>query len=276
MEKNKIEASIHKRKRKSRLKKALWVVGLMALLLTLGLLLQKPEETYKMEAIHLDHAKVVEEQQNRADTLLENLEMEGVPEGILSTLRKNSETRYFAEDYVVDHENISVSTKVSPESTTVPYFLQWDEKWGYEPYGNSTISSAGCGPTCLAMVVSYFTKDETITPSTMAQYSIENDFLTEDGATYCALMETTEDWEITVTPEETNEAVAAEALRAGNPIICNVFPGDFTEVGHFIVLTGYADGMVSVNDPFSYKNSLKLWRFADIQDQIDMMWVYSK
>lgn len=276
MEKNRIGTFIHKRKRKSQMKKVIWVVVPVVLFLILGLLLQKPEDAYKMEVVHLDHAKVEEEKQNRTDALLENLEAEGAPEGILSTLRKNSETRYFAEDYIDDHEEVSVSTKISPENTTIPYFLQWDEKWGYEAYGNSTISSAGCGPTCLAMVISYFTKDETITPSSMARYSTENEFLTEDGATYCALMETAGDWDVRVEAKEPDEEIVAEALKAGNPVICNVFPGDFTEVGHFIVLTGYVDGMVAVNDPFSYKNSLKLWRYADIQDQIDMIWVYSK
>lgn len=72
----------------------------------------------------------------------------------------------------------------------------------------------------------------------------------------------------------TEEQVGAE-LAAGHPIICSVGPGDFTQNGHFIVLTGYENGVVKVNDPFSQKNSEATWVFKDIADQIKAMWVYS-
>lgn len=71
------------------------------------------------------------------------------------------------------------------------------------------------------------------------------------------------------------EQVALE-LSQGHPIICSVGPGDFTKIGHFIVLTGYENGNVKVNDPFSIKNSKATWVFANIKDQIKAMWVFSK
>jgi len=47
-----------------------------------------------------------------------------------------------------------------------------------------------------------------------------------------------------------------QALSAGNVVIANVGPSDFTEGGHYIVLTGLDEsGMVVVNDPYSVKNS---------------------
>lgn len=52
----------------------------------------------------------------------------------------------------------------------------------------------------------------------------------------------------------TEEQVGAE-LAAGHPIICSVGPGDFTQNGHFIVLTGYENGVIKVNDPFSQKTA---------------------
>ena len=39
-----------------------------------------------------------------------------------------------------------------------------------------------------------------------------------------------------------DEERMAENLEAGHPIICILGPGDFTDSGHFIVLTGYRDG----------------------------------
>ena len=51
-----------------------------------------------------------------------------------------------------------------------------------------------------------------------------------------------------------------KALNSGNVVICNVGPGDFTQVGHFIVLWGINDdGTLKVNDPYSKVRSEKAW-----------------
>ena len=34
------------------------------------------------------------------------------------------------------------------------------------------------------------------------------------------------------------------------------------------------DGKVKVNDPFSQKNSDKIWKYSKIKDQIKSLWVY--
>ena len=68
----------------------------------------------------------------------------------------------------------------------------------------------------------------------------------------------------------------SKELQEGHPVICIMGPGDFTTGGHFIVLTGYENGNVKVNDPFSIKNSKATWVFANIKDQIKAMWVFSK
>ena len=52
-------------------------------------------------------------------------------------------------------------------------------------------------------------------------------------------------------------------------------PGFFTTAGHFIVLTGYEDGYVTVNDPNSKANSEKKWEFAQIRDQLKNLWAFS-
>ena len=41
-----------------------------------------------------------------------------------------------------------------------------------------------------------------------------------------------------------------------------------------IVLTKYKNGKVKVNDPFSQKNSDKIWKYSKIKDQIKSLWVY--
>jgi hypothetical protein len=53
-------------------------------------------------------------------------------------------------------------------------------------------------------------------------------------------------------------------------------PGDFTSSGHYIVLSGCEDGLIRVNDPNSYQNSVKLWRYEDIESQFRNLWVIRK
>ena len=62
-------------------------------------------------------------------------------------------------------------------------------------------------------------------------------------------------------------------LEVGNPIICVMGPGVFTSTGHFIVMTGYENGKIKINDPNSYANSQKAWDYEDIYDQINNLWV---
>jgi uncharacterized protein YvpB len=66
-----------------------------------------------------------------------------------------------------------------------------------------------------------------------------------------------------------------KALDAGSLIILNVGPGDFTDSGHFLVVTGYTDEGFSINDPNSRKNSEKIWSYDTLKGQIRNLWAMS-
>ena len=61
-------------------------------------------------------------------------------------------------------------------------------------------------------------------------------------------------------------------LDEGHPIVVNVGPGDFTDTGHFMVITGYDDEGFSINDPNSIEKSGKRWLFKNISSQIRAVW----
>lgn len=128
----------------------------------------------------------------------------------------------------------------------------------------------------MAMVAAGLNKDPSITPAKVAAYGTENHYVDEDNNTYWAFMrEAGSNWNLSSYEGVLTEEQVGAELAAGHPIICSVGPGDFTQNGHFIVLTGYENGVVKVNDPFSQKNSEATWVFKDIADQIKAMWVYS-
>jgi ABC-type bacteriocin/lantibiotic exporter with double-glycine peptidase domain len=71
-----------------------------------------------------------------------------------------------------------------------------------------------------------------------------------------------------------DEGVMAAALNAGKPIICSMGPGDFTDNGHFIVLTGYTGDAFTINDPNSPQRSSQVWTFDQLKGQIRNLWAY--
>lgn len=201
----------------------------------------------------------------------------GYPDSVVGLLGKNKETVDFVEDYEAK-KDVPAADNIGESYVEgqIPQLLQWDERWGYASYGTSIVAVSGCGPTCMAMVAAGLNKDPSITPAKVAAYGTENHYVDEDNNTYWAFMrEAGSNWNLSSYEGVLTEEQVGAELAAGHPIICSVGPGDFTQNGHFIVLTGYENGVVKVNDPFSKKNSEASWIFKDIADQIKAMWVYS-
>lgn len=227
---------------------------------------QKPQNAESTEAL-----------QDKLERVRSEAQASGYPEAVIALLDKNAETVDFVEDY---GQQISApAADTIGENITkgeIPQLLQWDKRWGYAPYGTSIVAVSGCGPTCMAMIISGLTGDASVTPAKLADYGTQYHYVDEENNTYWRFMrEVSGNWGISCYEAMLDENQVAKELNAGHPIICSVGPGDFTQNGHFIVLTAYADGEVKVNDPFSKANSDKMWTFADIKGQIKSMWVYS-
>lgn len=159
--------------------------------------------------------------------------------------------------------------------TGVPLFLQTDERWKDTPYGNSTVGISGCGPTCLSMVFTALTQNQSMTPDAVAQFSEQNGYYVDGVGTSWSLMSSgAKKLGLKVKEVPLSEEIIADKLSNGYPIICSVTQGDFTNEGHFIVLTAYDNGIIRVNDPNSEVNSRKSWSYDRLKGQISAMWVY--
>ncbi len=64
-----------------------------------------------------------------------------------------------------------------------------------------------------------------------------------------------------------DEDTFKERLDEGNLIVVNVGPGDFTDNGHFMVITGYDDEGFTINDPNSIIKSNTHWQFERLGSQ---------
>ena len=197
------------------------------------------------------------------------------PQKLIELYERNPETKQFVFEYPLKKDNPPAATLDSINTSSVPLFLQWDQRWGYEQYSGDLLGLTGCGPTCLSMVSVYLTGDTTMTPSSMAKFAESHGYAsTGNGSSWTLFSEGGVKLGFDVTEIPLVEKRIVDNLNVGNPIVAIMGPGDFTTTGHFIVVTGYKDGKIKINDPNSKKNSEKLWDFSKIKGQIRNLWVF--
>lgn len=195
------------------------------------------------------------------------------PASLIALLERNPETADFVLEYPF-RQDWEVDLSEYTNSESVPLFLQWDRRWGYEKYGSDVLGITGCGPTCLAMVGFYLTGDEQFAPNIVAEFSQrEGHYSPGSGSSWTLISEGGVALGLDVTEIPLVKKRIVDNLEVGNPIICAMGPGDFTTEGHYIVLVGLEDGQFRVNDPNSRINSRRLWSYEEIEEQIRNLWV---
>lgn len=195
-----------------------------------------------------------------------------------SLLEKNTEALDFVKGYPnrAEYQKESIDLGKEFESGKVPLLMQWDRRWGYDPYGDSIIGLAGCGPTCLAMAYLYLTEDTAASPRTMAKFADENGYYTESGTSWALWTEGAERLGLSGTELPLDQGVMERTLDGGGLIVCSMRPGDFTTTGHFILLCGYDENGFFVRDPNRRSNSEKQWTYETLQGQIKNLWSLTK
>lgn len=202
------------------------------------------------------------------------------PDRILELLNNNLETIDFVLNYPalanVPVGSDSIDLTDSYTEGSIPLFLQWDTRWGYSRFGeNGLIALDGCGPTCLSMVMVALTGDLSWNPLKMAEYCEQEGYLAGSSTSWELMTSGAQNLGLNAKELPLDESRVLDELIKGNPIICSMRPGDFTTTGHFIVLSGYQDGKLLVNDPNSRERSQKQWEFSKIKYQIKNLWVFS-
>ncbi len=199
-----------------------------------------------------------------------------VSDTLRELVENNPETVDFVRNYQEKKDAPPAEDIGEVTEGVIPHLLQWDERWGYQIYGDNMIAVNGCGPTVISMVAAGLTGDNTITPYRVAKFAEENGYYEGEAGTSWSLMtEGAQQFGIYGEEMGLDENGIFSALESGNPIICSMRPGDFTTTGHFIVLVGTEDGKIRINDPNSVKRSEKLWDYETLYPQINNLWVYT-
>lgn len=196
------------------------------------------------------------------------------PQSLIDLLERNPETESFVLQYPEAKDSRPVIDMTDyTDGDSVPLFLQWDPRWGYIQYGSDVAGITGCGPVCLSMAAVYLTGDSRFSPDAMLQFATEGGYYVPgSGSSWSLISQGGKKLGFDVTELPLDEGRIRKTLEAGVPIITVVGPGDFTTSGHFLVLTGWVDGMIQLHDPNSIQNSQRLWAYNEIKDQIKNLW----
>lgn len=200
------------------------------------------------------------------------------PENMLDALKKNPEILDFVVAYPTKEQKVQGGITEAECEQQTPLLIQWDDRWGYVPYGDGVIGITGCAPTCLSMVIISLTGDTSATPDLLAQKSIEKGaYVDGSGTSWSFLTDAVADYNIKVEQFGYLTKIEMEKLLdEGKKIILSMGPGDFTTSGHFIVICGYTEKGFIVNDPFSKMRSKMEWSYDTISNQWAGIWVYGK
>lgn len=224
----------------------------------------------------IENSKISEKNkiQNNQSMLDDIMNSTQYPKQLKDLALKNEEALEFVYDYPAEHvkeHTIDLTEEASMDS--VQLFVQWDKRWGYEKYSGNFFAASGCGPTTLSMVVVYLTHNRDASPLAVAKYSKEAGYSVDgSGSSWTLISEGCRHYGVKAKAVALDESRMKAELDAGHPIVINVGPGDFTDTGHFMVITGYDDEGFSINDPNSIEKSGKRWLFKNISSQIRAVW----
>lgn len=224
----------------------------------------------------IENSKISEKNniQNNQSMLDDIMNSTQYPKQLKDLALKNEEALEFVYDYPAEYvkeHTIDLTEEASMDS--VPLFVQWDKRWGYEKYSGNFFAASGCGPTTLSMVVVYLTHNREASPIAVAKYSKEAGYSVDgSGSSWTLISEGCRHYGVKAKTVALDESRMKAELDEGHPIVVNVGPGDFTDTGHFMVITGYDDEGFSINDPNSIEKSGKRWLFKNISSQIRAVW----
>lgn len=259
-----------KKRRKRRFRRRLFSLVLICVL-ALAALLGTPLGSGLRDALALGGSSVRLQKYAREH----GLSASDYPEKLVELYERNPETEQFVFEYPLVKDNPPSDDLSGLDTSSVPLLMQWDQRWGYGQYAGNLFGLSGCGPTCLSMVAIYLTGDTSMTPRWMGEFASSHGYAVEgSGSAWALFSEGGKELGFDVTEIPLDEERILANLEVNNPIVAVMGPGDFTTTGHFIVLTGYENGKIRVNDPNNRGNSEKLWEFDRIQSQIRDLWVF--
>lgn len=141
------------------------------------------------------------------------------------------------------------------------YISQNNPEYKNIPYGSSNLSLSGCGPVSLTVAMNYAAGQRVTYLEGVVNWANENDMYEKNSGTRWSLIRNYPPY-MGMKCDELyirNVEKLREVLSEDGVVIASMGEGNFTDNGHFIVLTGISGDEVSVIDCASIYRSLKKW-----------------
>lgn len=167
--------------------------------------------------------------------------------------------------------------KLSSGGAKGDFVNYYQTDYGNVSYGYGTsIASSGCGPTSMAMVLTYLTGEE-VDPPEAAEWSLEHGHRVQGNGTAWSYFDAiSEEYGIECEQAGVSRNNIVSSLEEGETVIMSMGPGHFTRGGHFIVLTGITeDGKITVADPNSKTRSEQTWDPSVFVNEGKQMWSFT-
>lgn len=159
---------------------------------------------------------------------------------------------------------------VLPNSNDFVNYYQYNYS---DPYSEGTIATSGCGPTSLAMVLTYLLGKE-VSPQETAK--LGNGAYTCSAGTYWSYFgDMAERYGVNCEQMGVSGSNIMNNLKDGKTLIMSMGPGHFTSAGHFIVLRGIDEnGKIIVADPNSEDRSNQTWDLDVFVNEGAQVWAF--
>ena len=194
---------------------------------------------------------------------------ENLPEDLFKMAGTNPDTIDFVAKYI--DNTIRFKFKYPSrifKDVKANYYIQWDQKWGFQEYGTGIIGNAGCAPTSLAMMLSGIT-GKNITPDEIATLATENGHVGDYGTNWDLYPFIADEFNLSVKTLMNDENAIKKELDNGNFVLVSVGPGTFTTISHVMLMVGYDEnGYFKIYDPNNLQNSQKTWDYNIFSKEI--------
>lgn len=192
-----------------------------------------------------------------------------------STQRANSNSTAVVTNDYYDPTFVNAETKNIPPNKSnnrVVYYSQnasgGGGEWSAVPFGGGTIASSGCSVTSIAMVLSYNfggeDKTKWVFPNNIVAKIAENNngdynrfYVGNAGQSHDIFPAIARYYGIK--QEKISSSSIHQALAEGNPVIQSCDSGEFTNGGHFIVITGFHEEEILDDDGNVIETVYKYW-----------------
>ena len=187
---------------------------------------------------------------------------------LLKLAANDPAARPFVADFPSSYPGTTAGnlTKDDLAGDGIPLFMQWDERWGFMEYIGGPMGTKGCCPTCLSMLYAGFSGRCDMSPYIVSRLATESGLCDAENGTYGEFVGYFAQHVGLDYAEVYDLDGAASYLSDGWALVCNLGAGEFTDVGHYVLVTGWADdaGSVQVNDPYNSSVDAQAWPLSTI------------